>query len=109
MNDERFFDLAMKVIARQATDAERAELDGLLSREPEFRVEFVRLETDVRMAKGALPLVDATLMPVAAKQMRHGQRIDYFSQESACSVCLLGYLFSLSPGNQKRHCSKHFC
>ena len=29
MNDERFFDLAMKVIARQAGDAERAELDAL--------------------------------------------------------------------------------
>jgi hypothetical protein len=60
MNDERFFDLAMKVIARQATDAERAELDALLSREPELRTEFARLEGDVRVAKEALPLVEAT-------------------------------------------------
>jgi hypothetical protein len=60
MNDERFFDLAMKGIARQATDAERAELDALLSREPELRAEFARLEADVRVAKDALPLVEAT-------------------------------------------------
>ena len=31
VNDERFFDLAMKVIAGQASDAERAELDALLA------------------------------------------------------------------------------
>ena len=30
MNDQRFFDLAMKVIAGQANDAERADLDALL-------------------------------------------------------------------------------
>jgi hypothetical protein len=60
MNDERFFDLAMKVIARQATDAERAELEALLARESQLRVEFERLQADARMAKDALPLVDAT-------------------------------------------------
>ena len=60
MNDERFFDLAMKVIARQATDAERAELDARLAREPDLRAEFERLQTDARVAKEALPLVDAT-------------------------------------------------
>jgi hypothetical protein len=60
MNDERFFDLAMKVIARHATDAERTELDALLAREPELRAEFARLQADVRTAKDALPLVDAT-------------------------------------------------
>jgi hypothetical protein len=59
MNDERFFDLAMKAIARQATDAECAELDALLAREPKLRAEFNRLETDARVAKDALPLVDA--------------------------------------------------
>ena len=56
MNDERFFDLAMKVIARQATEAERAELDARLAREPELRAEFARLQADVRVAKDALPL-----------------------------------------------------
>jgi len=59
VNDERFFDLAMKVIARQASDAEHAELDALLAREPELRAEFARLQADVRVAKDALPLVNA--------------------------------------------------
>jgi len=59
INDERFFDLAMKVIARQAKDTERADLDALLAREPELRAEFVRLETDARLAKDTLPLMDA--------------------------------------------------
>ena len=36
MNDERFFDLAMKAIARQASDTQRAELDALLARHPEL-------------------------------------------------------------------------
>jgi hypothetical protein len=60
MNDEPFFDLAMKVIAGQGTDAERTELDALLTREPKLRAEFERLQTDARIAKGALPLVEAT-------------------------------------------------
>jgi hypothetical protein len=59
MNDQRFFDLAMKVIARQANDAERADLDALLAREPELRAEFTRLEADARVTKDALPLVNA--------------------------------------------------
>lgn len=60
MNDEHLFELAMKVIARQATDAERAELDVRLAREPELRAEFERLQADARLAKEALPLVEAT-------------------------------------------------
>ena len=60
MNDERFFDLAMKVIARQATDAERTELDARLARDPDLRAEFERLQADARTARDALPLVDAT-------------------------------------------------
>ena len=59
MNDERFFDLAMKIIGQQATDAERAELDTLLAREPAMRAEFARLQADAHLAKDALPLVDA--------------------------------------------------
>jgi hypothetical protein len=59
MNDQRFFDLAMKVIARQATDAERADVDAMLAREPELRAEFTRLEADARVAKDVLPLVNA--------------------------------------------------
>ena len=60
MNDERFFDLAMKVIARQATEAETTELDALLAREPKLKSEFERLRVEVRVAKEALPLVNAT-------------------------------------------------
>ena len=60
MSDQRFFDLAMKAIAHQPTDAERAELDALLAREPGLRAEFARLQADVRLAKEVLPLVDAT-------------------------------------------------
>lgn len=60
MNDERFFDLAMKIIARQATDTERAELDALLARQPELKPEFVRLQAEVRVARDVLPLVNAT-------------------------------------------------
>jgi hypothetical protein len=60
MNDDRFFDLAVKAIAGQATEVERAELDGLLAREPELRTEFARLQADARVAKDVLPLLDAT-------------------------------------------------
>ena len=59
MNDERFFNLAMKAIVRQETDAERAELDMLLARAPELKTEFERLQADVRTAKDTLPLVEA--------------------------------------------------
>lgn len=60
MNDERFFDLAMKVISQQATDAERAELDTLMASEPGLRTAFTRLQADARLAKDVLPLMDAT-------------------------------------------------
>ena len=59
MNDQRFFDLAMKVIARQADEEERADLDAMLADKPELRAEFTRLEADVRVAKDVLPLVAA--------------------------------------------------
>src|ERR1035438_5044120 len=60
MNDDHFFDLAMKVIARQATEAECAELDTLVARQPELKAEFERLQADVRLAREVLPLVSAT-------------------------------------------------
>ena len=60
MNDERFFDLAMKVIANQSTDTERAELDALLAGQPELKAEFERLRGEATLAKEVLPLVDAT-------------------------------------------------
>jgi hypothetical protein len=60
MNDDHFFDLAMKVIARQATEAERAELDALVARQAELKAEFDRLQADVRLARAVVPLVSAT-------------------------------------------------
>src|ERR1035437_5158423 len=60
MNDDHFFDLAMKVIARQAIEAERAEFDALVARQPELKAEFERLQADVRLAREVLPLVSAT-------------------------------------------------
>ena len=60
MNDDHFFDLPMKVIARQATEAERAELDALVARQPELKAEFERLQAEVRLAREVLPLVSAT-------------------------------------------------
>ncbi len=59
MNDQNFFDLAMKAIARHASDAERAELDALLTGHPELKAEFDRLQADFRTAKETLALVDA--------------------------------------------------
>ncbi len=59
MNDQNFFDLAMKAIARQASVAERAELDALLTGHPERQAEFERLQADARAAKETLALVNA--------------------------------------------------
>ncbi|MHB8522885.1 MAG: hypothetical protein ACYDH9_19285 [Limisphaerales bacterium] len=60
MNDEHFFDLAMMVIAGHASDAEGAELHGLLASQPELKAEFERLQADARIAKETLGLVSAT-------------------------------------------------
>ncbi len=60
MNDERFFDLAMKVIAQQATDAERAELNSSLSEEPKLKTEFERLQAETNLAREVVPLLAAT-------------------------------------------------
>ena len=51
MNDERFFELAMKGITGQATDSERVELDVLLGRESELKAKFARLQADVRFMR----------------------------------------------------------
>src|SRR3989442_420323 len=59
MNDERFFDLALKVIARQSTAAERAELESLFASQPELKAEFERLRAEAHLAKEVLPLAAA--------------------------------------------------
>ena len=55
MSDQRFFDLAMKVIAGQSTEPERAELDAALARDSESRKEFEQLRQEVFRAKEILP------------------------------------------------------
>jgi hypothetical protein len=50
----------MKVLARQATEAERAELDSLLTGNRELKAEFERLRVDVRIGTELLPIVAAT-------------------------------------------------
>ena len=60
MNEQQFFDLAMKAIADQASDAERSELDALLAAKPEWKGEFERLRADARIVREVLPLVSAT-------------------------------------------------
>ena len=73
MNDEHFSELAMKVIARQANPAERAELDAAVAAQQERKAEFARLEADARLAQEVLPLVDAVAatnpeLPAYARQ-----------------------------------------
>ena len=60
MNDQRFFDLAMKAIARQASDAERVELDAMLAGNPAMQAEFERLRAEAALAKEVLPMVEAS-------------------------------------------------
>ena len=60
MDDQRLFDLAMKVAAHKCTEAERAELETAMAANPELRAEFAKLQEDVLLAKQVLPLVAAT-------------------------------------------------
>lgn len=60
MDEENlFFDLAMKAVARQATDSETKQLDALVTANPRLKAELDRLRADVQLAKAAMPLVDA--------------------------------------------------
>ena len=49
----------MKAIARQGTEAERAELEALLAGKPELKAELERLQTDAKLAREATPLLAA--------------------------------------------------
>jgi hypothetical protein len=60
MNDQHFFDLAMKTIAKQATNAERAKLDLVVAADPQLKAEMERLRAESRVFKEVLPLVQAT-------------------------------------------------
>ncbi|HXP63085.1 MAG TPA: hypothetical protein VN829_21470 [Dongiaceae bacterium] len=59
MNDQEFFDLALKVIGRRASDAEREQLEALLASRPEFKTQFEGIRDDARLAKKVLPLMEA--------------------------------------------------
>jgi anti-sigma factor RsiW len=59
MNDDRFFDLAMKSIAGKATDSEQKELEAWFLTNPAAKAEFQRLRLDAKLATEALPLVNA--------------------------------------------------
>ena len=59
MNAQRFFDLAMKTIARQSTEAERAELDAMLAQQPGLKAEFEQLQADSKLACEVAPLAAA--------------------------------------------------
>ena len=60
MNDQNLFDLAMKVLANQATAAERAELDSAVASDPHLKAELERLRAETRVFQEVLPLVEAT-------------------------------------------------
>ena len=59
MNERTFFDLAMKIIAKQATEAERSDLDTMMAGRPELKAEFERLRAETNLAKALLPMVEA--------------------------------------------------
>ena len=60
VDDQAFFDLAMKAIAKRSSEAEQAELEALLAGQPELRAEFDRLQGQARLVKEVLPLLAAT-------------------------------------------------
>ena len=59
-NELSFFDLAMKVIAGQASQAEQTELTALTSRDAALKAEFEQLRMDVALAREVVPLLAAT-------------------------------------------------
>ncbi len=60
MSVPMFFDLAMKVISRSATDKEKEDLSRLLRENPELRREFEELEKVSQTAKETLDLIETT-------------------------------------------------
>jgi hypothetical protein len=59
MNDQRFFNLAMKVNSHRCSDAERAELETLLASRPELKARLEELQADAQRAREVLPLLEA--------------------------------------------------
>jgi hypothetical protein len=59
MNDQEFFDLALRVIGRRASDAEREQLEVLLASRRDLKAQFEEIRDDARLAKKVLPLMEA--------------------------------------------------
>jgi hypothetical protein len=59
MNDQEFFDLAVKVVGHQAGEAERAALQAAMANRPELKAEFEKIQADARLAREVLPLLAA--------------------------------------------------
>jgi hypothetical protein len=59
MNDQEFFDLALKVIGRRASDGERGQLEVLLASRPDLKAQFEEIRDDACLAKKVLPLMEA--------------------------------------------------
>jgi hypothetical protein len=59
MNDQEFFDLALKVIGCRASESEREQLEALLASRPELKAQFEEIQADARLAKKVLPLLAA--------------------------------------------------
>jgi len=59
MNDERFFDLAMKAIVHQASSAECVELEAAMASEPSRKIEWQNLQAQARLTKEVLALTSA--------------------------------------------------
>jgi hypothetical protein len=57
VNDPLFTDLALKVIAGRASEAERSELAVRVARHPELEAELENLRADAAFAKEVLPLL----------------------------------------------------
>ena len=59
MSDQHFFDLSVKVISGQASQADQSELASHLANDARLNAEFERLQCEVRLAKELLPLLAA--------------------------------------------------
>ena len=59
VDEQRFFDLAMKVASGQSTNAERAELDALVRTNAELKAELAKLSRESRIAREVVPLLAA--------------------------------------------------
>ncbi len=63
VNEENFYNLALRRLNGEATEDEREELDEMLAEKPELRAEFDTLRHGAEVAQAALPLVDAMNAP----------------------------------------------